>query len=401
MGKKTHVYPYHQKHGNIVEYAGYDLPVWYEGIIAECHNVREHAGVFDVSHMGRVIVEGPESAQFLDHMTTNNVSGLTISKGHYSILCNPHGGIIDDITVFRLGQSKYLVVYNAGNREKNWKWLTQHLPKYKRVKMTDVSGSVAMFAVQGPMSSQILRSIARADLEDIERYASMDVKVEGRIQCLVTRTGYTGEDGFEIYVWNTTVDMPTDALNVWDSIIDKGRSLGLHPAGLGARDVLRLEAGMCLYGNDIGEDTSPVEAKLMFVTDLNKSIFIGRDVIAEQKSKGPKRVRVGFKVTGKGIPRKDQEILDEDAPIGTVTSGTLSPTLGDRIGMGYVDPSFAVNGKVINVNIRDREVPATIIRMPFYQRRSADRVVVYGREMGLKEYKKARVATVQGQAIAR
>ncbi len=400
MGKKTPVYPFHQKHGSMVEYAGYDLPVWYSGIITECHNVREHAGVFDVSHMGRIIVEGADAARFLDNLTTNNVAKLSIYRGHYSLLCNPQGGIIDDLTVFRLGQHKYLVVYNAANREKNWSWLTKHHSQYKALTMSDVSDSVAMYAVQGPESSQLLRSLAKADLEDVERYSALDVTVNKNIPCLVTRTGYTGEDGFEIYVWGTSVDDPAKALEVWNSILDHGRLLGLHPAGLGARDVLRLEAGMCLYANDIDEKISPVEARLMFVTDLDKAQFVGKDVIVKQKKTGPERIRVGFKVTGKGIPRKDQEIMDDDhASIGKVTSGTLSPTLGDSIGMGYVPPENAAVGVTVKVNIRDRDTPAVIVKLPFYQRRSLDKVTVYGREMGLKEYKKSNPRTIEKPVV--
>ncbi|HZD13134.1 MAG TPA: hypothetical protein VE177_06420, partial [Candidatus Binatus sp.] len=256
MLKKTQVYQYHLEHGHIVEYAGYDLPVWYEGIIAECRNVRDHSGIFDVSHMGRVIVEGPDAARFLDHVTTNNVSGLSVNQGHYSLFCNLNGGIIDDLTIFCLDQVRYLVVYNAANREKNWNWLQQNRTGYQ-VGLNDVSDSMAMFAVQGPRARDVLRLVSGVDLENVDRYSATKATCEG-VSCLLTRTGYTGEDGFEAYVFDTTVDNPTKALRVWEGLIGKGRQYGLHPVGLGARDVLRLEAGMCLYGNDIDEKTSPV-----------------------------------------------------------------------------------------------------------------------------------------------
>jgi aminomethyltransferase len=395
MGKKTQVYQYHAKHGNIVEYAGYDLPVWYEGIISECRRVREHAGVFDVSHMGRVMVEGAGAAKFLDQVTTNDVSGLGVNKGHYSLLCNLEGGIIDDLTIFRLGSSRYLVVYNAANREKNWKWLVKNQDHYN-VQLKDMSDTVAMFAVQGPRARDILRALAGIDLEDIERYSASEVKVDN-IPTLITRTGYTGEDGFEIYIWGTTTDKPEKALHVWNKIIERGRAVGLHAVGLGARDVLRLEAGMCLYGNDIDDKTTPVQARLMFVTRLEKDDFIGKKPIQQEKDKGPSKVRIGFRIIGKGIPRKGQEILSDAKPIGLVTSGTLSPTLGDSIGMGFVKPQYAKVGEKLSVRIRDRAVPAVVVKLPFYQRRSDDRLIVYGTEIGLADFRKR---GVQKQTVA-
>ena len=386
MSKKTQVYQYHAKHGNIVEYAGYDLPVWYEGITAECKQVREHAGVFDVSHMGRVIVEGAGAAKFLDQVTTNDVSGLGVNKGQYSLLCNLRGGIIDDLTVFRLGASRYLIVYNAANREKNWNWLLKKQDHYN-VQLKDVSETVAMFAVQGTRARDILRALSGTDLENIERYSASEAKVDD-IPVLITRTGYTGEDGFEIYIWDTTPDKPDKAMHVWNKIIDRGRQVGLHAVGLGARDVLRLEAGMCLYGNDIDEKTTPVQARLMFVTRLEKPDFIGKKPIEQEREKGPSRIRIGFKIVGKGIPRKGQEILSDAQEVGLVTSGTLSPTLGESVGMGFVRPQYAKIGEKLSVRIRDRVVPAVVVKLPFYQRRSDNRVIVYGTEIGLADFRR-------------
>jgi len=245
MPKRTHVYDYHKKHGNIVDYAGYELSVWFEGIIPECKAVRTHAGLFDVSHMGRIMVEGKNAEAFLNRLVTNDVSTLSIGHGHYSLLCNPSAGIIDDLTIFRTGQTKYLVVYNAANREKNWAWLEKH--RDPEVELRDVSDQSAMFAVQGPKAGQLLRSISGVRLEDIDKYSGKDVRV-GDLSCLVTRSGYTGEDGFEIYVWNATSQNPEPALRIWDKLLSAGKHEGLKPSGLGARDVLRLEAGMCLYG---------------------------------------------------------------------------------------------------------------------------------------------------------
>ncbi len=385
MPKRTQVYDYHKKHGNIVDYAGYELSVWFEGIIPECKAVRTHAGLFDVSHMGRIIVEGKNAEKFLNHLTTNDVSTLSIGQGHYSLLCNPSGGIMDDLTIFRKGPMNYLVVYNAANREKNWAWLEKH--RERELDLRDVSDDSAMFAVQGPRAGQLLRNISGTRLEEIDKYSGRDVRV-GDLSCFVTRSGYTGEDGFEIYVWKTSSQHPENALRVWDKLLTVGKHEGLKPAGLGARDVLRLEAGMCLYGNDIDDQTSPVEAKLNFAVRLDKkSDFVGRGSIQQQKEQGPSRVRAGFKITEKGIPRHGQEIVLEDQNVGKVSSGTFSPTLSISLGMGYVPPNISKAGSVFEVKIRERNVSAEVVKLPFYQRRSEDKVMVLGQEMGLRDFR--------------
>jgi len=385
MGKKTQVYEYHRKHGNIVDYAGFDLPVWFEGILPECRAVRTHAGIFDVSHMGRVLVDGPDAGGFLDHLTTNDVSALAVGRGQYSLLCNQNGGIIDDITVFRLGGTKFLVVYNAGNRGKDWGWLQAHRAR-RNVTLSDVSDKVAMFAVQGPRAGGLLRDVSGARLEEVEKYGAADVTVNN-VSCLITHSGYTGEDGFEIYVWNSSVQDPAKAMSVWDTFLANGRESGLRPAGLGARDVLRLEAGMCLYGNDIDENTSPIEARLGWVIGTEKDSFPGKDVILKMKQAGPSRVRVGFRMREKGIPRQGQDIRSKEEAVGKVTSGTFSPTLDVGVGMGFVRPAYSRPGESVSIRIRNRDVAAEVVRLPFYQRRSQDRVVVFGEEMGLKNFR--------------
>ncbi|OLD02363.1 hypothetical protein AUG19_06215 [archaeon 13_1_20CM_2_54_9] len=385
MGKKTQVYDYHKTHGNIVDYAGYDLPVWFEGIIPECKAVRTHVGIFDVSHMGRVLVEGKDAENFLDKVTTNDVSSLAVGRGQYSLLCNPGGRIIDDLTVFRLGSSKFLVVYNAGNREKDWNWLEKNRES-STAKMVDVSDDVAMFAVQGPRAGNLLRKVSHARLDEVDRYGTKDVKVAGQ-SCLLTRSGYTGEDGFEIYVWNASIKSPANALKVWNQLLADGGEFGIRPVGLGGRDVLRLEAGMCLYGNDIDEKTSPVEARLSWVVRLEKKEFVGKDAIQVLRDKGPSRVRAGFKMQARGIPRQGHAILFDTEPIGKVTSGSFSPTLGVGIGMGYVKPTFAKPNEKIIVRIRDKDVSAKVVKLPFYQRKSDDHVVVFGEELGFKDFR--------------
>ena len=384
--RRTHVYEYHKKHGNIVEYAGFDLPVWFEGIIPECHSVRNNCGIFDVSHMGRVLAEGKGAESFLNQLTTNDVSKLAVGRGQYSLFCNSKGGIMDDLTIFRIGSMRYLVVYNAGNRDKNWNWLLRNKPRTE-VTISDVSDDVAMFAVQGPRANTVLWNVSGVKLEEVERYGTKDVKVAG-IPCLLTRSGYTGEDGFEIYVWNTSVKEPSNAVKVWEKILSGGRELGISPVGLGARDVLRLEAGMCLYGNDINENTSPIEAKLTWVVRLEKPDFVGKNAIQGLKEKGASRVRVGFKMKEKGIPRQSQDVFADVEAVGKVSSGTFSPTLSVGIGMGYVPPSLAAVGETVSVGIRDRRVRAEVVRLPFYQRRSENQIVVFGEEMGLKDFRK-------------
>jgi aminomethyltransferase len=386
LARRTHVYEYHRKHGNVVEYAGFDLPVWFEGIIPECHSVRNNCGIFDVSHMGRVLAEGKGAESFLNQLTTNDVSKLAVGRGQYSLFCNPKGGIMDDLTIFRIGSMRYLVVYNAGNRDKNWNWLLRNKPRTE-VTISDVSDDVAMFAVQGPRANTVLWNVSGVKLEEVERYGTKDVKVAG-IPCLLTRSGYTGEDGFEIYVWNTSVKEPSNAVKVWEKILSGGRELGISPVGLGARDVLRLEAGMCLYGNDINENTSPIEAKLAWVVRLEKPDFVGKNAIQGLKEKGPSRVRVGFKMKEKGIPRQSQDVFADVEAVGKVSSGTFSPTLSVGIGMGYVPPSLAAVGETVSVGIRDRRVRAEVVRLPFYQRRSENQIVVFGEEMGLKDFRK-------------
>src|SRR2546427_10777754 len=356
MPKRTQVYDYHKKHGNIVDYAGYELPVWFEGIIPECKAVRTHAGLFDVSHMGRITVEGKNAEKYLNHLTSNDVSALSIGQGHYSLLCNPSGGIMDDLTIFRTSPKKYLVVYNAANREKNWAWLEKH--REGDVELIDISEESAMFAVQGPKAEQVLRSISGTRLEEIDKYSGRDVRV-GDLSCFVTRSGYTGEDGFEIYVWKTSDHHPEPALRIWDKLLSAGKNDGLKPSGLGARDVLRLAAGMCLYGNATHGHNSPCEAKLNFAFRLDKkSDFVGRGAIQRKKEQGAARVRGGFKIREKGIPRQGKEIVLEGQKVGEVTRGKFSSTLGISRGMGDVPPNISKMGNGFGVHVEERNASA-------------------------------------------
>ncbi len=361
--KRTHLHSFHAQNGKIVDFAGFEMPLWYQGIVAETLAVRNNVGMFDVSHMGRVIVSGDEAESFLNYATTNDVSTLRDGQAQYSIICNELGGIKDDILVYRLAQSRFLVVFNAGNRRKDIDWLTG-LGKHYRIDFTDVSDSAAMFAVQGPKADAVLRALTGLSLTKIERFSTAHVSV-GDAECLVSRTGYTGEDGFEIFVWETPLEKPEKALRVWDSILSAGKNFQIQPCGLGARDLLRLEAGMCLYGNDIDETTTPLEAKLNFAVKLQKAAFVGKEALEEQKSKGPQKARIGLKLLEKGIPRAGQEI-EKDKKIGYLTSGSFSPIVNAGIAMGYVEVGSAKEGEEVGVRIRDRKVVAGISKFPLY-----------------------------------
>jgi len=364
MLKRTHLYEFHSKYGKIVEFAGFEMPIWYEGIIPEHLAVRNSVGLFDVTHMGRAIVEGPDATSFLNYVLARDVSSVNVMQGKYTVMLNENGGIIDDLTFFKLEEEKYLVVYNAANREKDYKWLLKHSNNFN-VKLSDVSDEVVMLAIQGPKAVDIIQSIADRDVKSIRRYWCSFANVAGK-DVLLTRTGYTGEDGFEIYLWNTPLSASDKALKFWNSILDAGKEFGIKPCGLGARDTLRLEAGMCLYGHDITEKTTPYEAKLDFTVNIDKGEFIGREALLKQLEEGIKRVRVGIKLIERGIPREGYKIYHDDAEIGVVTSGTFSPLLKCGIAMGYVDVNYSVVDTQVYIDIRGKKVKGLIVNMPFY-----------------------------------
>jgi aminomethyltransferase len=351
----------------MTEFAGFEMPLWFKGIIPEHLAVRTGVGVFDISHMGRAMITGAKSEAFLNYVVTNDVSVLVPLSAQYSVMCNENGGIIDDFIVSRLEWEKFLMVYNAANREKDFSWLF-HNAKTFGVAVEDVSDSVAMFAVQGPKAQLTLQKIAEADLSRVERFKCGFTKLAG-VDAFVSRTGYTGEDGFEVFVWDTPVDKPDRAVTVWNAILDAGGEFGIEPVGLGARDTLRLEAGLCLYGNDIDEETSPLEAGLGFVVKLKKeSSFIGKDVLERQKAEGVKRKRVGLRMLDKGpSPRPKQEVWKNGAQkIGYVTSGTFSPLLKMGVAQAYVGIEHAVEGATVVVKVRDKALRAMVSKFPLY-----------------------------------
>ena len=380
-GKKTHLYNFHKQNAKMTLFAGFEMPLWYKGIIPEHLAVRNSVGIFDITHMGRAIITGPEAEKFLNYVSTNDVSKLTPLSAQYSTLCNEKGGIKDDFVVSRLEKDKFLMVYNASNRAKDYEWLTLHAKKFD-VKVEDASDNIAMFAVQGPKAEETLQKISTEDLSQIGRFKCGWTKLAD-IQVFLSRTGYTGEDGFEIFVWNSPISNPEKAVKVWNSILEAGREFGIQPCGLGARDTLRLEAGMCLYGNDINEDTTPLEARISFVVKFDKDEFIGKEALLKQKEEGLKRRRIGIKMLERGIPRKGYGIYKNGEKIGEITSGTFSPFLENGIGMGYVKIEYDNEGEKVTVDIRGKQLKAERIKLPFYQRRG-DTIILYGKKYPLE-----------------
>jgi len=362
--KKTHLYEFHKKMAKVTEFAGFEMPVWFKGIIPEHLAVRNSVGVFDITHMGRALITGPTSEAFLNYVTTNDVATLGPLSAHYSNMCNDQGGIKDDLILSRLEEERFLMVYNAANRTKDFEWLVKNSKPFD-AKVEDVSDNIAMFAVQGPNAQRALQEIADLELNKIERFKCGWTKLEG-IEGFVSRTGYTGEDGFEVFVWNAPLTHPANAVKVWNAILEAGKEFGIEPCGLGARDTLRLEAGMCLYGNDIDETTTPLEAGLGFVVKLKKDAFIGKDALTKQKAEGIKRKRVGLTMLEKGIPRPRYEVWKGYEKIGYVTSGTFSPILERGIAMAYVSVEQATEGNEVAVKIRDRLARAQVVKFPFY-----------------------------------
>jgi len=362
--RRTQLYEVHRKTAKLTVFAGFEMPLYYKNISPEHLAVRNSVGIFDISHMGRVIVTGVDSEQFLNYVITNDVSTLQPNAAQYSVMCRENGGIIDDFIVYRT-EKMFLVVFNASNREKDYNWLVEHSGNF-RVTIEDISDEVAMFAVQGPNAAKTLQQICTEDLSLIGRFKCGKARLDDT-DVLLARTGYTGEDGFEIFVWNTTLTRPDNAVKLWNSILENGKKWGIEPCGLGARDTLRLEAGLCLYGNDINEDTTPLEAALSFAVKLQKEKFIGKEALARQKTEGLKRRRVGIRIMEQGIPRLGQKVFSENGEeIGQLTSGTFSPLLKCGIGMGYVDMTQAQGEKPVKVKIREKMTEGKIVPFPFY-----------------------------------
>jgi len=363
--RRTQLYEAHLGTATLTTFAGFEMPLYYRGIIPEHLAVRNGVGLFDISHMGRVIVAGTDAERYLNYVITNDVSKLLPGSAQYSVMCTPNGGIIDDFLVYRLETERFLLVPNASNRQKDFSWLQTNMKGFN-VKLEEVSHNVAMLAVQGPEATNTLQKLSNENLREIERFKCRHTEIADT-EVFLSRTGYTGEDGFEIFVWNSPLTNSQNALNLWKSILETGKPYGIEPCGLGARDTLRLEAGLCLYGNDIGETTTPLEAGLGFVVKLQKESFIAKDVLQKQKTEGVKRKRIGILMTEQGIPRAKMDVLNEKGEkIGQLTSGTFSPLLKIGVGMAYIEAAQAQEGAGVSVRIRDKLVKAKIAPFPLY-----------------------------------
>jgi aminomethyltransferase len=343
----------------IVPFAGYNMPVQYQGLKIEHECVRTGVGVFDVSHMGEFILKGPKALDLIQKVTSNDASKLTPGRAQYSCLPNGKGGIVDDLIVYKFDDEKYLLVVNASNIEKDWNWISQH--NDMGVEMVNASDDYSLLAIQGPKAAEAMQSLTSTDLSNIKFYHFEVGDFAGCPDVIISATGYTGSGGFEIYVKNE------DAEKVWNKVFEAGKAYGIQPIGLGARDTLRLEMGYCLYGNDIDDTTSPLEAGLGWITKFDKD-FIDKEFLAKQKETGVTRKLVAFELVEKGIPRHDYPIVDaHDNVIGKVTSGTMSPSLDKAIGLGYVPTNLASEGSEIFVQIRNKSLKAVVVKLPFYK----------------------------------
>lgn len=360
--RQTPLYETHVKYGGkIVEFGGWLLPVQYGGILEEHKAVREKAGLFDVSHMGEVLVKGPGALAFLQKLVTNDVSRIADTQVQYTPMCYPDGGTVDDLLIYKRSQNEYFLVINAANIDKDWQWMQDNSAGFE-VELTNLSAETAELALQGPLAETILSKLTAAPLSELKYYWFIPETIVAGKTVMVSRTGYTGEDGFEIYC------RPEDAPYLWDAIMEAGRPYGLMPAGLGCRDTLRFEATLPLYGHELSATITPIEAGIGKFVALDKGEFNGRTTLAEQKQNGPKRKVAGFVLTGRGIPRAEYPVAYEGRRIGTVTTGSYAPTLEKNIGLALVEAGFAKVGQNFDIEIRGKQVPAEVIAKPFYQR---------------------------------
>ncbi len=343
----------------IVPFAGYNMPVSYEGVNAEHETVRKSLGVFDVSHMGEFLVMGPNALDLIQKVTSNDASKIIDNQAQYSCFPNTTGGIVDDLIVYRFNAEKWLLVVNASNIEKDWNWINSQ--NTMNAELRNISDDYSLLAIQGPKAVDAMQSLTSEDLSAIKFYHFKVANFAGIEHVIISATGYTGSGGFEIYCKNS------DAEQVWNKAFEAGEAFGIKPIGLAARDTLRLEMGYCLYGNDINDTTSPIEAGLGWITKFTKE-FTNSENLKAQKEEGPSRRLIAFELNERGIPRQGYDIVDDQGNnIGEVTSGTMSPSLGIGIGMGYVTTEHKKVGTQINIQIRKKAIPATIIKLPFYK----------------------------------
>ncbi|MCC1485367.1 glycine cleavage system aminomethyltransferase GcvT [Winogradskyella immobilis] len=344
----------------MVPFAGYNMPVQYEGVNIEHETVRKAVGVFDVSHMGEFLIEGPKALDLIQKVSSNDASKLDIGKAQYSCLPNDDGGVVDDLIIYKIKDETYLLVVNASNIEKDWNWIASK--NDVGADMRDLSEDYSLLAIQGPKAVEAMQSLSSHDLSAINFYNFVVGDFAGIEHVIISATGYTGSGGFEIYCKNSEVKQ------IWDKVLEAGADFGIKPIGLAARDTLRLEMGYCLYGNDIDDTTSPIEAGLGWVCKFNKT-FTNSEALEAEKLRKPENKLVAFKLDERGIPRHGYDIVDtQGKTIGRVTSGTMSPSLGIGIGLGYVPKVFAAVDSKINIQVRKKAIPATVVKLPFYKK---------------------------------
>ncbi|MAB57099.1 MAG: glycine cleavage system protein T [Aequorivita sp.] len=358
--KNTALSHIHEQLGaKMVPFAGYNMPVSYEGVNAEHETVRKGVGVFDVSHMGEFLITGPNALDLLQKVCSNDISKIVDGQAQYNCMPNETGGIVDDLIVYKFEDEKYLLVVNASNIDKDWEWISKH--NTMGAEMRNLSDDYSLLAIQGPKAVEAMQSLTSEDLSAIKFYHFKVADFAGIAHVIISATGYTGSGGFEIYCKNSEVEQ------VWNKVMEAGKNFGIRPIGLAARDTLRLEMGFCLYGNDINDTTSPLEAGLGWITKFTKD-FINSENLKKQKEEGVKRKLIGFELKERGIPRHDYEIVDKDGKnIGIVTSGTMAPSLNKGIGLGYVTTENSAPGSEIFIQIRNKPVAATVVKTPFYK----------------------------------
>lgn len=358
--KDTALKQIHESLGaKMLPFAGYNMPIQYEGVNAEHETVRKGVGVFDVSHMGEFLLSGPRALDLIQKVTSNDASALVPGRAQYSCLPNTGGGIVDDLIVYQMKEEQYLLVVNASNIEKDWEWISSY--NDMGVEMRNLSDDYSLLAIQGPKAVEAMQPLSSIDLSAIKYYHFEVGDFAGIPNVIISATGYTGSGGFEIYCKNSEVEQ------IWNKVFEAGAAYGIKPIGLAARDTLRLEMGFCLYGNDINDSTSPLEAGLGWITKFTKD-FVNSENLKKQKEEGVKRKLVGFELTERGVPRHDYEIVDKDGnQIGIVTSGTMSPSMNKGIGLGYVETGHSAPGTEIFIRIRKNDVPAAVVKPPFYK----------------------------------
>lgn len=358
--KKTSLHKNHvELNAKMVSFAGFEMPVQYEGIKIEHATVRNSVGIFDVSHMGEFLIEGPNALNLIQKISSNDASKLSVGDAQYTCIPNKNNGIVDDMIVYKVKEETYLLVVNASNIEKDWQWITEQ--NDQKAVLKNLSDDYSLLAIQGPKTIDAIQNLTSVDLAQIPNYKFVVGDFAGIEHVIISATGYTGAGGFEIYCKNT------EAKQIWTKVLESGKEFGIKPIGLAARDTLRLEMGYCLYGNDINDNTSPIEAGLGWVTKFNKD-FINKENLEIQKKEGVSKKLVGFELLDKGVPRKDYDIVDKNGNnIGIVTSGTMSPSLGIAIGLGYVSTENSKPNTEIFIQVRKKQLKAKVVKLPFYK----------------------------------